>query len=38
MEEEEAQYTIKVPDLIDRKQYLGMNPQDQEEARTKLPR
>jgi hypothetical protein len=27
---EETQYTITVPDLIDRKQYLGMNPQDQE--------
>lgn len=35
MDEEEAQYTIKVPDLIDRKQYLGMNPQDQESYASK---
>jgi len=32
---EETQYLIKGPDLIDRKQYLGMNPQDQESYASK---
>lgn len=32
---EEVQYAIKVPEILDRRQYLGMNPQDQESYASK---